>query len=163
MGPHAMTPRRSVPPRGSALLLAVVIIAILSVVVLAVIKLSSNETEAVISKRRYDNAVSCADAARELLQSQFSTYGTSPTEITLDRVVGDARLTTGHFDNVAVKTVAASSASSSGAMGVSDMSNRIARIGLGGQVYRMTVVCENTTNANNIRQSEVEFVVRFGL
>ena len=38
------------------------------------------------------------------------------------------------------------------------------RLGLGGQVYRMTVVCTSSANLDaSSRQSEVEFLVRFGL
>ena len=53
---------------------------------------------------------------------------------------------------------------SSAGMGVSDMSNRIARVGMGGQLYRMTVVCSSgQAGGVGAHQSEVEYLVRFGL
>ena len=45
------------------------------------------------------------------------------------------------------------------------MSNRIGRMGMGGQLYRMTVVCSAVATARHggTRQNEVEYLVRFGL
>ena len=47
-----------------------------------------------------------------------------------------------------------------------DVSNRIARMGMGGQFYRITVVCGVGGAADggiSGRQTEVEYLVRFGL
>lgn len=150
--------------RGSSLLPALIIISILSVVVIAIVRLGSAENDAVGAKRRFDHSISCADAARDLLMSQFHTYGMSPTLVTLSQVVGDQAMSSGHYDQLNVTSVVAASGYSAGAGGTSDISNRIARVGLGGQVYRMTVVCSRSPSVGAAtQQSEVEFVVRFGL
>jgi Tfp pilus assembly protein PilX len=152
--------------RGSALLLAVMLVLILSVVGLAIANRAANEGDSVAAKRHHDASVSCADAARELLMSQFTAFGTSPTEMVLNSVVSDRTLRTGHYDQVNVTSVVAESGVAQANFGVSDVSNRIARTGMGGQVYRMTVVCQTgtaTAGQPAPRQSEVEYLVRFGL
>jgi hypothetical protein len=156
--------------RGSALLLAVMLVLILSVVGLAIATRSSSEGDSVAAKRHRDGSLSCADAARDLLMSQFTAYGTSPTQMTLATKVNDRTLRTGHYDDydpvtkVAVQSVVAEAGVAQANIGVSDVSNRISRTGMGGQVYRMTVVCETAAPGGGTpRQSEVEYLVRFGL
>lgn len=150
--------------RGSALLLVVVLLVILAVVGTAVINRSIGETDAAHAKRNFDKSLSCADAARQLLLSQFRTYGTSPTSLTLDRTIGDKRLATGHYDNIAVQSVTATTGTAQGSLGAMDISNRLARTRLGGQMYRMAVVCSSTgADGGPTRQSEVEYLVRFGI
>jgi hypothetical protein len=155
---------RLTPPtsdRGSALLVAIILVAVMAIVALALVNRSTNEIDAVGSKRNYDVAVSCADGARQMLMSSFRTFGVSPASLSLDKTVGDKRLTSGHYDTFALQSVVPSTGSSAGAIGASDIVNRTSNTRLGGQVYRMTVVCTDSTSAN--RQSEVEFLVRFGL
>lgn len=163
-----MAPRRFSPPRqhqrGSALLLAVVLVVILAVVGLGVVTRASREVEAAGAKRQLDKSTSCADAARELLVSQFQAFGMNPGTLVLDTVIEDKRLTTGHYDNVAVTSVKGTGGAGGGALGASDMSNRVARTGMGGSLYRMTVVCSTAgADGGGSRQSEVEYVVRFGI
>ena len=146
--------------RGSSLLFVVVILAVLAIVGLAIISQATSDGEAASGKRQYDRSVACADAAREMLQGQFRLYGTSPTTLILDTPVDDKTLITGHYDSVAVTSVGAAAGATQGALGVSDMSNRIIRSTLGGQLYRLTVVCKS---AGNTRQSEIEYLVKFGL
>jgi hypothetical protein len=146
--------------RGSALLVVVVLIAVLAIVGLAIVTRASSEGAAAAAKRQYDKSVSCADSARELLMSQFRLYGSAPSTLVLNTPIDDKTLATGHYDNIAVTSVTAATGATANQMGVSDVSNRIARVAMGGQLYRMTVVC---SGANGTRQSEVEFMVRFGL
>jgi hypothetical protein len=139
-------------------------VSILSVVALVIVQMGSTENDATGAKRRFDHSIGCADAARDLLMSQFHTYGVSPTQVTLSQVVGDQIMSSGHYDQLNVTSVVAATGYSSWAGGANDISNRIARAGLGGQVYRMTVVCSSSASLNPAtQQSEVEFVVRFGL
>lgn len=148
--------------RGTALIVAVVLVAVLAVVALGVITRTTAEIDAVGSKRHYDAAVSCADGARQMLLSQFRTFGTPPSSLVLDTTVNEKRYTTGHYDNFALQSVVAATGTQGGAsVGVSDIANRTSRTRLGGQIYRFTVVC--TDKANATRESEVEFLVRFGL
>jgi hypothetical protein len=160
-----MTTRRP-HPQGTALLMVVVILAILAVVGVGIASRASREGESASAKRQYDKSVSCADAARELLMGQFNAYGVSPTMLTLSQQVEDRTLASGHYDSLGITSVVATSgAAAVSTFGVSDVSNRIVRAGLGGQLYRMTVVCRAapTTNGGTPRQNEVEFLVRFGL
>ena len=147
-------------PRGSALLFVVVLLAILAIVGVALINRAISEGDASVAKRQYDKSVACAEGARALLISQFRIYGTAPTELILDTKVDDKGMRTGHYDSIAVTSVVAASGATSNSLGVSDISNRVAKVSLGGQLYRMTVVC---SSSGNTRQSEVEFLVRFGL
>jgi hypothetical protein len=70
-------------------------------------------------------------------------------------------MTSGHYDQFAMATVVPAAGTLAGSVGVSDIANRISKAALGGQIYRMSVVCTDSSGAN--RQSEVEFLVRFGL
>jgi multisubunit Na+/H+ antiporter MnhG subunit len=158
----SQSPNRA--PRGAALIVAVLLMIILGVVGVAALQRASDDQEAVGAKRHHDKLISCADAARELLMSQFSTYG-APAELTLNTPVGSHVMATGHYDQLAVKSVIpTTSASGGGSSGVADDANRSRSSRLGGQVYRMTVVCSANPDAGALaRQSEVEFLVRFGL
>lgn len=161
--PHTPLRRRR-PERGSALLLAIILIAILGVVGLAVVQRASAEGDAVAAKKLHDGTVTCADAARDLLMSQFRAYGASPLDMTLQAKAGDYTLASGHYDNVNVKSVQLVPQAAQASFGVNDIANRISRTGLGGQVYRMTVVCSSPApGGGSARQGEVEYMVRFGL
>jgi hypothetical protein len=153
--------RRATTYRGSALIVAIILVAVMAVVGLALINRTSNEIDAVSAKRHYDVAVSCADGARQMLMSSFRTFGLPPTSLTLDKTVDTKRLTSGHYDTFAVQSVVAATGAAISAASVSDIVNRTRTAQLGGQIYRMTVVC--TDSASATRQSEVEFLVRFGL
>ena len=149
------------PQRGSALLISIVLVAILAVVGLALVTRTTQGMEGVGAKRQHDSAVQCAEGARAMLLSQFRIFGAAPTSITLNQIVADKRYATGHYDQFNVGTVTAATGAQAANVGVSDITNRTSKAHLGGQVYRMTVVCADTTNSN--RQAEVEFLVRFGL
>jgi Tfp pilus assembly protein PilX len=152
---------RATKHRGSALLVAIILVAVMALVALALINRTSNEMEAVGSKRHYDVAVSCADGARQMLMSSFKTFGLPPASLTLDKSLNDKRLSSGHYDTFAVQSVAPATGASPGNVGVSDIVNRTRSSQLGGQMYRLTVVCSDSASAT--RQSEVEYLVRFGL
>src|SRR4051812_21020019 len=147
--------------RGSALLVAIILVAVMAVIAMAVIRRNSNEIEAVGAKRHYDVAVSCAEGARQMLMSSFRTFGLPPASLTLDTTVNDKRLSSGHYDTFAVQSVAPATGATPGTVGVSDIVNRTRSAQLGGQMYRMTIVCSDS--ASSTRQSEVEYLVRFGL
>lgn len=155
--------------RGSILLVAVIMTAVLAVVAVALIRRLEKATESAAAKRHYDTAVACADGARELLISQFRTFGVRPTDLILNEVVGSSdepgsrRYASGHYDQFGVKSVEVVPAemfASSGEAAM-DIANRTAATRLGGAFYRITVVCSDPREA--ARQSEVEFLVRFGL
>lgn len=148
--------------RGSVLITTVIVTAVLAVVAAGMIRRGTTEIESASAKRNYDTSVSCADGARELLLSQFRAYGVDLTNLTLNLPIGDRRYATGHYDSFGVKSVepvdrASVAASTENAM---DLANRSMKVALGGAFYRVTVVCADSAGG---RQSEVEFVLRFGL
>jgi Tfp pilus assembly protein PilX len=156
--PHARS------ARGAALLIAMVLVAVLAVVALALVRRTTNEMDAIGGKRNYDRSVSCAEAGRQMLLSQFRVFGMDPTSIVLNTHAGNLTVSTGHYDQFAIQTVkAVSKAAGAGVNGTGasmDQANRLSAGGLGGTVYRFNVVC---ADSNSDHQSEVEFEVRFGL
>lgn len=154
-------PRRA--QRGSSLLFVVIMLAVLAVVGLAVITQATAEADGASAKRQYDRSVACADAAREMLNAQFRMFGVQPATLTLNTVLDSKTMHSGHYDNVNVTHVVAATGSTSGSLGISDMANKIIKSTLGGQLYRMTVVCSSGAAGSEYRQAEVEFLVRFGL
>ena len=156
--PHARS------ARGAALLIAMVLVAVLAVVALALVRRSNNEMDAIGAKRNYDRSVSCAEAGRQMLLSQFRVFGLDPTSIVLNTHAGNLNVYTGHYDQFAIQTVQAvakgAGAGVNGTGASMDFANRLTGTGLGGTVYRFNVVC---ADSNNDHQSEVEFEVRFGL
>src|SRR5207245_8932831 len=99
--PHARS------ARGAALLAAMVLVAILAVVALGLVRRTNNERDAVGGKRNSDRSVSCAEAGRQMLLSQFRVFGLAPTSIVLNTHVGNLKVYTGHYDNFAIQTVQA--------------------------------------------------------
>ena len=152
--------QRTRSDRGAALLVAMVLLAVLAVVAIALVRRSTTEMDAVSAKRHYDKSLSCAEAGREMLLSQFRVFGLDPTSLTLNTHVGDLNVYSGHYDQFGIRTVVPTSNTAAGsAVGVTDVSNRLGAQ-LGGTSYRFTVVCADTSNSH---QNEVEFDVRFGL
>src|SRR5713226_8063916 len=151
--PHARS------ARGAALIIAMVLVA-----VLAVVRRTTNEMDAIGGKRNYDRSVSCAEAGRQMLLSQFRVFGIDPTSIVLNTHAGNLNVYTGHYDQFAIQTVkAVAKGAGAGVNGTGagmDQANRLSATGLGGTVYRFNVVCADSSNDH---QSEVEFEVRFGL
>ena len=108
--------------RGFSLLIVLIVVTLLAGLAAAFVSRASSANDADAAKRRYDRTVSCADAAREMLTSKFDAYGTSPTQLTLNSVLNDQKMTTGHYDSVAVTSVSAAAGTGGGNFGVSDVS-----------------------------------------
>src|SRR5258708_36293962 len=102
---QTMLSQRYALRRGSTLIVALMIIAFVTLIAFAIVKMGSTEADAGGAKRRYDHAVSCSDAARDLLLSQFKVYSISPTSLTLNQVIDDQTMASAHYNNVAVKSV----------------------------------------------------------
>jgi len=69
-------------PRGSVLLLVVVLLAVVMVLSMAAIGFSGSERGAASSFRSSEELVACADAGRQYLLSRFRLIGSSPTQLT---------------------------------------------------------------------------------
>ncbi len=152
--------------RGSALIIAMILMVVLAVVGVAIVNRTTREVDAVASKRHWDRAMSCAEGARQMLLSQFRAYGVDITALTLQKQVGDQYFASGHYDSFQVATVTPAQGSPGGVVG-GDAANRITKggKGLGQKAFRFTVVCSDTTPLSTgqyTHQQEVEFLVNFG-
>ena len=147
--------------RGSALIVAMILMIVLAVVGIAIVNRTTREVDAVASKRHWDRAGTCADGARQMLLSQFRAYGIQLTSLQMQATVGDQQYASGHYDAFNVTSVAEAGGTPGGAVGT-DAANRITRRsgGLGGRGYRFTVVCGDSGQPTH--QQEIEFLVNFG-
>ena len=151
------------PHRGSAVMIALILITVLSVVAIALVNRTSSEIDSVSAKRHSDMTASCAEAARQLVLSKFAQAGANIGALGLQVTVANMNLFTGHYgaysaDAGVTPLIAASGASSGGA---TDISNKIQKLNIGTTPYRVTVVCQDANNVT--RQTEVEFVINYGL
>ena len=157
---------------GSALVLAVVVVAVLAVLSAAALRFTSAELGATRAFRSGTELVSCAEAGRKLLISKFRRME-MPLSLTLSSEMenpgsdgcpdplpeGHHCARGGHYgQNVtAVKLVTNAMTSQRSQR---DLTNVISRYALGaGQQYQ--VVVHSTDDRG--RESEVEFALRFGL
>jgi hypothetical protein len=147
---------------GSALIVALLLMVVLGVVGVAIVNRTTREVDAVASKRHWDRELSCAEGARQMLISQFRTFGLNIAALKFQKVVGDQQYTTGHYNSFNITTVQPASGSPGGNVSF-DATNRIGgpgSKGLGGKAYRFSVVCSDSAVATH--QLEVEFLVNFG-
>src|SRR2546428_433129 len=82
--------------RGSALIVSMILMIVLAVVGVALVNRTTREVDAVASKRHWDRSMSCVEGAREMLLSQFRTYGVNL--VNLSTLL--ARPASGATDNV---------------------------------------------------------------
>src|SRR3954447_22427286 len=112
--------------RGSALVIAMILMVVLAVVGLAVVKRTSSEVDAVASKRHWDRAMSCAEGARQMLMSQFRSYGVNLVNLQLQKQIGDQQYASGHYDSFNVTSVGEAGGTPGGGV-AGDASNRITK------------------------------------
>ncbi len=165
--------------RGSALLMAMIVVLVITVIGVAMIRLSSRELAGATAARQADALVACAEAGRQALMNQFRSIGAAPTSITalnvpLDKTTGGRVSAAGGHVDEALASVQVDQVKllPAGAFGVSrgavaDLTNVIGGVGsLGsGQPYRVVVRCLDGAAGDGTggRQVEVEFGVQFGL
>jgi len=171
-----MNPRSQ---RGSAVLLAMVVVLVITIIGVAIIRMSSRELAGATAARQSDALVACAEAGRQLLMNQFRSIGAAPTSIVAMNIPLDAssggRVSAagGHVDqlvaNVQVDQVKllATGAFGTSRGAVADLTNIIGGVGsIGtGMPYRVVVHCLDGAAADGTggRQLEVEFGVQFGI
>lgn len=148
--------------RGSSLVATTVVILTLTLIATGLVSRTSIEMESANAKVHYDQSVECAEGARALLMSRFRATGLDMTTISFNQVVGNRRYATGHYDNFGLLTVAAvAGGAGAGSESAVNIANSGTTAHLGGAIYRVVVVCSDSTS--NDRQSEIEFLIRFGL
>lgn len=156
--------------RGSAMLLAIIVVFVVAVIAAGVLRYTSRELAGATAARQADALVACAEAGRQLLMSQFRSVGIPPTQLQALNVPLDANtggstsVVGGHIDTSGVQ-IAQVSVLPMGSFGSERKNTRdITNIAfpnlspLGGTPYRLLVHCND-----HGRQLEVEFGVRFGL
>lgn len=168
------------PPRGSALMVAVVVVLVLSVLGVGLVRLATSETAGALAGARREALAQCADAARQLLMSKFHTLGMNPLRIAalnvpLDGTGGRTRAVGGHIDStpgpgtlgVDIGQVTYLPDNATGQQKWPDETNKIVVLGgAGGRPMKVTVHCKDhgdDADPTSGRQLEIEFGVVFGL
>jgi hypothetical protein len=164
--------------RGSALLMAVIVVLVITVLGVGIIRFASREVAGSTAGARHQALVACAEAGRRLLASQFHAVGVTPTSlqalnVPLDGPAGQAATFAvgGHINddpnvNVQVNQVVFLPDNSFGPSNrVRDLTNVISLAGQGGRPLKVVVHCQDHGDGTPTsgRQLEVEFGVRFGL
>jgi hypothetical protein len=162
--------------RGSALIIAVIVVAVLAAIGAGLLRFASRSVAGASAVARREALVNCAEAARALLESRFHALGAAPTSVEalnvpLDGTGGRLRARGGHIDaNITVTLDALRQVEElpPNALGVQtsafDLSNRIVEATTI-PAYRVTAHCQegDLSSDTSGRQMEVEFLVRFGL
>jgi hypothetical protein len=174
-----MTMRRTLR-RGNALLVTMIALAVLLVLSVGAIRFTGTNREAAAAKTRGDQVSACAQTARKYLLSRMRVYGNQATQVKLvsETLLDDATATkrsvidTAHYGKVQSPTgstadstaVVEASAFAAASRQVRDLANTSPTSGtLGGQYYRVVVKCAEPGNAGTMRESEVEFLFRYGI
>ncbi len=95
-----MMKRRQRPgERGSTLIVTLTVVTVLMLVASAAVSRGTLELEGAGTRRHYAAEIGCIEAARQLVISQLSLGGVSPTNVAIDRTVGNWTIKTGHYDS----------------------------------------------------------------
>jgi type II secretory pathway pseudopilin PulG len=160
--------------RGSALVIAIIVILVMAVIGVAMLRFGAREVAGSIALQRQQALSACADAGRQLILSQFRAVGTPPTGLpALDEPIDPstgARVVGGHYDSAGV-AVAQVNYLPESAFGpdrgtVNSLGNRIFVTGGGAKPMKVIVHCQiggTAGDAASGRQLEVEFGLRFGI
>jgi type II secretory pathway pseudopilin PulG len=160
--------------RGSALVVAVIIILVMAVIGVAMLRFGAREVAGSTALQRQQALSACADAGRLVVLSQFRAVGSPPTSIpALDQPIDPstgARIVGGHYDTAGVSVAQVSylpeSAFGPDRGGINSIGNRIYVTGGGAKPMKVIVHCQLGGTAGDPasgRQLEVEFGLRFGI
>lgn len=164
---HALAARAA---RGSALLLTLIALAVLLLLTIGAIEFTGINRRAAASQLNAERINGCAETARRYLLSRLSVFQL-PRDIQLDQVLLDdanaadrSRMMTAHYtDTAASATVVAvgsesfSAARNQGIELGNTLPNDTTR---SGGYFRVVVKCGEP---NTTRESEIEFLFRYGL
>lgn len=163
--------------RGSALIIAVIVVLIIAVIGVGMVRFTQRETAGALAGQRADAVAACAAAAQKLLLSRFHLLGVQPTDLAVLDVrldpAGTARALGGHIGAdpsqplTTIKQVEPlPSMATVSRTSLSDLTNFNAGTRReGGMPIKVTVHCQmgDTSTATSGRQLEIEFGVNFGL
>jgi type II secretory pathway pseudopilin PulG len=164
--------------RGSVLLLVVVLLAVISLLAAAAVGFSQSELGAARNEKTGDELLACADAGRQYMLSRFNVLGVSGPgslkAINLDMNSADDSMCpdagevpagmrcarSGHIGQVGITSIKRLELTAGGSSeNTRETSNGNGDPTLGGVPHKITVHCKDETG----RETEVEFVVRFGI
>lgn len=163
--------------RGSALIVATIVVLIIAVIGVGMVRFTQRETAAATAGLRGDALSACAEAARKLLEAKFHGLGTHPTsievlDVKMDGPAGRLRAVGGHIDGdpsqpvVTVKQVEPLPPTAVVTpRPTRDLSNVIFKYQLGGQPLKVMVHCQegDLSSPTSGRQMEIEYGINFGL
>lgn len=165
-----MNPRQ---PRGSALIVAVIVVLVMSVLAVGMIRYASAEVAGAQGGAKREALLQCSEAARTLLLSKLHYLGLNPNAIEaldapLDGTGGTMRALGGHIDtvNVSIGQITMLPDKSIGALAApSEIGNMVPLTKIGGTPYRVVVHCQlnGDGTATSGQQLELEYALRFGL
>jgi len=164
--------------RGSVLLLAIILVVVLGLLASAAISFSRSELGAARTMRTGDELAACADVGRQYLLSKFRLFNMAPQSMSVTTpsnnagtsgctpgsiAMGQRCVMSGHMgdNSTVVQAVRATASGDRSTKNARDLTNSGAGAGtLGGTDYQVVVHC---LDSETKRETEVEFVVRFGL
>jgi hypothetical protein len=165
---------RRTPSRGSALLLAMLLIAVLTVIGTAAVALSSQERQNAAAKTRLDFLTACANAAQAKIWAEMAQYGLgylgSSVQVTA-RALGDNTkiAAPAHYDDFDATATAKlvknvvfkveSSGTTQNSLNERDCTNGACGMTPLGQTYGLTALCIDRSD----REFEIELAVKFAL
>jgi len=167
-----MTNRNWTNPRGSTLLLVVVLLAVLAVIGVAAVSLGSQERVNAAAKGKRDAVVACANAARMAIWAELAKFGSAYMQSSSP--VGDLVLADGtklaapaHYTSAGtdalpvVQIIRTHSVVRGLASKTGDLTNRMdaPQDALGGTAYTIVARCKDPKG----RESEVEFTTILAL
>jgi len=161
------------PPRGSTLVLAMVLLAVLSLLGVAAVSLSLQERTSSSAKARRDLQVACANAARLVIYAELARHGTAYFGSTAAwpsvTLPDGTQLSQSHYDTpagVSVKDIVPMRilpvSSDPASAGTADLTNTFDALGKDSSTargYEVVARCQDSKG----RDLEVEFVVAFAL
>lgn len=163
---------RTPAPRGSVLIVAVIVVMVISVFAVGIIRYASAEVAGATGGAKNEELYQCAEAARQLLLSKFHLLGLDPRHIdavnvTLDGPGGAVRAVGGHLNtvNVQVDQVVPLPAQVLGPTRPNDRTNIIPIVQIGGQPMKAMVHCQlggDPGDPTSGRQIELEYGIKFG-
>ncbi len=161
--------------RGNSLMVTMIALAVLMVLVVGAIRFTGTNREAALSKIKGDRLTACADTARRYLLSSLRKN----TDISLLMLASvslkddgttskQSLMAPGHYGddlNVtpAVSRIGIAPGKAFGPGQIRDLSNIIGDPDLGGVYYRVAMKCQEAGAVGSARESEVEFVFRYGI
>jgi hypothetical protein len=160
--------------RGAALIVVLIAMAVLAVLALGVIVFTGTERDAAVQGRRSEQLRACAEVARGHVLARLRAAGVAPESIDFSQTLPDdndpALRSVAHTGHAFLGDGGVGSPTAGGVLVVKtglaaqvgqarDLTNVIAQTStLGGQFYRVVVACDSGG-----RQTEMEFLVRFGI